>query len=48
LSFTYVNEEQIVKGIKRLGEAMRRIMARRNGQEGRGQEDMQIERIPMV
>src|SRR5579859_91426 len=49
LSFSSPDEEQIVKGIERLGLAMQRIMARHNVPGGRSiQDDLQLERLPMV
>jgi DNA-binding transcriptional MocR family regulator len=46
LSFASAEEAHIEEGIRRLGDAMKRIQARRISREER--DDLQIERLPMV
>lgn len=46
LSFASPEEEHIEEGIRRIGEAMKRMQARRNTREDR--DTLRVERIPMV
>ena len=45
LSFAYPREEEIEEAVKRLGCAMRRLMARRSSRE---EQRLHVEHIPMV
>jgi DNA-binding transcriptional MocR family regulator len=45
LSFAYPREEEIEEGIKRLGSAIKRLLARRSSRE---EQHLHVEHIPMV